>query len=111
MVPFPLNAWASCRLPGVKGIDIPPPRKVRCVFLERTHTSTLTTGELCIREVVLVGYHTDLLWNEGWVVHELPGDLFTPQSQETLVALGRTSEITPYSCPATVFCVNYRCSE
>ncbi len=71
-----------------QGIDIPSPRKVQCVLIERTRPSSSTADEMRTREVVLVSYHTDLLWNVGWVVHELPGDLFTQQSQETLAALG-----------------------
>jgi hypothetical protein len=71
-----------------KSISIPPPRDIQCVLLERTRHSTATAEVLRLQEVVLVGFHSDLMWHEGWIVHELTSDLSTPKSQEILTALG-----------------------
>jgi hypothetical protein len=69
-------------------ITIPPPREVKCVLLERVRYSTADAEETRTQEVVLVGYHTDSLWHEGWIVHELTGGPSSRKSQENLAALG-----------------------
>jgi hypothetical protein len=65
-------------------INIPPPREVKCVLLERVHYSPANVEETRSQEIILVSYHTDLLWHQGWIVHELTGD----QSPESMAALG-----------------------
>jgi len=61
---------------------------MKCVLLERVAYSA-TDGEQTRRqEVVLLGYHTDRLWNDSWIVHELAGDLSAPGALDNLAAIG-----------------------
>lgn len=69
-------------------IDIPPPREMKCVLLERAASSTATSQRPSIREVVLIGYHSDQLWHQGWVVYEIDSDLSIPESLKNLAVLG-----------------------
>jgi hypothetical protein len=69
-------------------INIPSPKEMKCVLLERAASSTATSERPHTQEVVLIGYHTDQLWHKGWIVYELEGDLSTPESLENLAALG-----------------------
>ena len=71
-----------------QSIDVPPPSNVRCVLLERVRHSPATAREWRTQEVVLLGYHTDLLWKDGWIVYELTSDWCTPESHQTLAAIG-----------------------
>ena len=69
-------------------IEIPPPSNVRCVLLERVRHSPATPGEWRTQEVVLLGYHTDRLWKDGWIVYELASDWCTPGSHQALARVG-----------------------
>jgi hypothetical protein len=74
--------------PTWQSIDVPPPSNVRCVLLERVRYSPATAGEWRTQEVVLLGYHTDLLWKDGWIVYELTSDWCTPESHQALAQVG-----------------------
>ena len=69
------------------GIDIPPPNEIKCVLLERTRRDGETGGKIHWRQLVLVAYHSDHLWHQGWIVHEA-GDLSEPTSIKILTMLG-----------------------
>lgn len=71
-----------------RSIDIPPPKEIKCVLLERVRRSTERGEETRRQQVVLVGYHTDMLWNDSWVVHELNDDSSAEKSMEMLAMLG-----------------------
>jgi hypothetical protein len=74
--------------PTWRSIDVPPPSNVRCVLLERVRHPTAAAGEWRTQEVVLLGYHTDLLWQDGWIVYELTSDWCTPESHWALAQVG-----------------------
>lgn len=58
------------------------------MLLERVRRSTERGEETRRQQVVLVGYHTDMLWNDSWVVHELNDDSSAEKSMEMLAMLG-----------------------
>ena len=65
-----------------------PPSAVRCVLLERERK--FTTGETGepLRQVIFVSYHSDGLWRAGWLTHEGPQEVFTPELMANLDAIG-----------------------
>lgn len=71
-----------------KGIKIPPPREVKCVLLERVRRFADGAETVRTQEMILVGYHTDLMWHQGWVVHR-------PKSGESPEVLGCGLTPTP----------------
>jgi len=77
--------------PTWQSIEIPPPSNIQCVLLEHVRYPTATAREWRIQEVVLLGYHTDLLWKDGWIVYELTSEWCTPKSHQTLAAIGCVS--------------------
>jgi hypothetical protein len=78
--------------PTWQSIDAPPPSDIQCVLLERVRHSTATAGEWRVQEVVLLGYHTNLLWKDGWIVYELTSEWCTPKSHQALAEIGCGSE-------------------
>jgi hypothetical protein len=65
-----------------------PPAAVRCVLLERDRKfATGQAGDL-LRQVIFVSYHSDGLFRVGWLTHEGPQDVFTPELAANLAAIG-----------------------
>ena len=75
--------WGDSELPPPY-----PPTAVRCVLLERDRK--LATGEAGdpLRQVIFVSYHSDNLWRVGWLTHEGPREVFTPELAANLDAIG-----------------------
>jgi len=75
--------WGSGELPPPY-----PPTAVWCVLLERGRK--LATGEAGepLRQVIFVSYHSDGLFRAGWLTHEGPQEVFTPELAAHLDAIG-----------------------
>lgn len=65
-----------------------PPKEVVCVLLARDRQSAVGAMGERTHAVVFVAYHSDLLWNQGWVVHEGEGDPFAAPIREALESVG-----------------------
>ena len=74
--------WGNGELPPY------PPTAVRCVFLERERKPTLGESGESIRQVIFITYHSDGLWRVGWLTHEGPQEVFTPELAANLDAIG-----------------------
>jgi hypothetical protein len=71
------------------GVDLPfPPEEIRCVLLKRNSTSRREPEREMAYQVVFLSYHTDRVWNHGWVVHEGVESPFAPAFIESLAAIG-----------------------
>jgi hypothetical protein len=71
------------------GVDLPfPPEEVRCVLLKQSSTSRRELEQEMTYQVVFLSYHTDRVWNQGWVVHEGEESPFAPAFIESLAAIG-----------------------
>ena len=75
--------WGNGQLPPPY-----PPTAVRCVLLERERRPTLEEPAESIRQVIYVSYHSDGLWRIGWLTHEGPQGVFTPELIANLDAIG-----------------------
>ena len=85
--PVPLDwQWTSVELPW-------PPEDLWCVLVKRGGDGRGRTGESKAHSVLFVGRHTDLLWRDGWVVHEGLAAPFTPQLEQDLSSLGCDLEL------------------
>ena len=87
-----------------RGIDLPfPPEEVWCVLLKRDRFLTYEPGGETAYQVVFVSYHTDRLWNQGWVIHEGAENPLAPAFIDALSTIGcdlglekmRLSDIQP----------------
>jgi hypothetical protein len=65
-----------------------PPTALRCVLLERVPSSAPGVAGKPKRQVVFVGYHNDMLWRAGWLVHEGPQEPFGPELVADLDSIG-----------------------
>lgn len=65
-----------------------PPSALRCVFVERRHTTSAGAAAEPVRQLIFVGYHSDTLWRVGWLVHEGPGEPFTQEVVANLTRIG-----------------------
>jgi len=79
--------WDSIELPV-------PPKEVMCVLLVRTRSSTVDAGGA---RLVFVGFHTDNLWKQGWIVYEGPESPFTQAVKEDLASIGCDLELEQWS--------------
>ena len=71
----------------LSAVELPPASQIQCVWLERRWLAADTERNRRREEVVLVVYHSDWLWNQGWVVHQLRDD--SPASvADVLAAVG-----------------------
>ncbi len=78
---FGNQAWSHLELPF-------PPEELWCVLLKQERTSSLEPSGGTAYQVVFVSYHTDRLWNEGWVVQAGVGNPFAPAFIEGLSTIG-----------------------
>lgn len=65
-----------------------PPEALQCVLVQGLRTSLTGAPEQPKRQVIYVGYHSDSLWREGWLVHEGPREPFTAELAADLQGIG-----------------------
>lgn len=69
-----------------------PPREVQCALLARqdppTGSETQDVSVPVERRIVYVGYHSDTLWNVGWLIHEEPREPFSAEVRAHLATIG-----------------------
>jgi hypothetical protein len=75
--------WGSGELPPPY-----PPTAVRCVLLERDRSLAAGEAGEPLRQVIFISYHSDGLWRAGWLTHEGPQGVFTPELIAHLDAIG-----------------------
>jgi hypothetical protein len=81
-----VSTWATAeKLPY-------PPREVQCALLAqqdpRTELETPDDSVPVERRIVYLGYHSDTLWNVGWLIHEGPREPFSAEVRAHLAAIG-----------------------
>ncbi len=75
--------WGNGQLPPPY-----PPTAVHCVLLERIRKFATGEASESLRQVIFVSYHSDELFRAGWLTHEGPQELFTPELMTNLDAIG-----------------------
>jgi tetratricopeptide (TPR) repeat protein len=65
-----------------------PPEAVQCVLLERIRPSTVGGEEETIHQVAFVAYHTDALYQVGWLAYAGPEEPFTQEFVAHLATIG-----------------------
>ncbi|UCC86535.1 MAG: hypothetical protein JSV81_17040 [Anaerolineales bacterium] len=78
---FSDGTWGALELPF-------PPTEVWCVLLKRDLPALNGLAGESPYMVVFVSYHTDRLWNQGWVIHVGARNPFTPTFVESLSVIG-----------------------
>lgn len=73
-----------------------PPSQVTCVLLGRDRYAADDDRREQVYEVVFLTYHTDHLWNHGWVVHEGRDEPFSPAFKGLMSAIGCDLELERY---------------
>ncbi len=82
-----LSTWATAeKLPY-------PPHEVQCVLLVRqnpplTQSKTQEESGSFERQIVYISYHSDTLWNVGWLTHEGAREPFSADVKEDLATIG-----------------------
>ena len=70
-----------------------PPREVHCVLLARQdppldESETPDESMPFEYQIVYVSYHSDTLWNVGWLIHEGAREPFSADVKEDLATIG-----------------------
>lgn len=73
--------WSGAELPS-------PLSPLRCVLVEKKYVSTPDSKEKRKRQIIYVGYHSDTLWQVGWLVLEGSTEPFTQNDVAHLATLG-----------------------